>query len=304
MTFAVKKEKKDGEFLLEWPVWSGVSICDGFICRPQESAGPASRYQAGEQLGLALELARVNRPRSANKDRHSPLSRARALLHFVSEFGLLGQAPGGNHATAPTERHLEEVKWCLLHASTLDTALTLMGALACGDHDIVDFQLEALREADRTAPGLVVATAGGHTRGSIRTERGQSQESNVWHLCRHLINSNLMGRPQLGDGGRFFIACPALYHLAYAQLARWARRQDFGRCEDCSSYFPRFDRRQRYCPALAGQSESRCAMRDRTRRRRGENPAAGQADDAASFCLLRQDHALPRNAQIEAIRET
>ena len=304
MANAVSSAKKAVEFRLKWPLWGELSLRDGFICRPAGSVEPASKYQAGEQIGLAVELARVNRPRSASRDRHSPLARARALLTFVGEFGHLGQTSGERHTEMVAEGRLDSVEWSLLHAATLDTALTLIGALACGDHEVVDFQLEAIRKADQKAQGTTVAEAGGHAHKSLHAEFVRSREKSVWRLCQLLINSNLAGRLQLGDGGHFVIELPALYHLAYAQLVRWAQRQDFGRCEDCLSYFPRFDRRQRYCPALAGQSESRCAMRDRSRRRRAATPEAKRADDATSFCLLRQDHALPRNAPVEVTRET
>ena len=270
-------------FRLEWPLFDDYTLQNGMLCARNAIANSSkplayATYETGEQASLAVELARVNRPhgRGRKGDRGTP--RERALLFFAQEFGPLGQVdPFERVAGAEDGKglRLDEIDWCLGHAAVLDLVLTLCGALTLKCEAIVDCQLKALSKATKKAGGLILPVGSTTTSSSLFVPEKGSREVRVWSVVEQVLDPNLNGRRRVSNG-QPLVVFSRLYSLAYSQIGEWLGARRFGQCENCASFFPLTDQRMRYCPPITGDQESRCAMRDRARRRL----AGGNADPA------------------------
>ena len=286
------------KFLLDWPVWGQYRIASGQLyaqrVKPLDAAGQwrGATKQLGGLSTLALELSRVNRPRRIKKEPATIRQRASALLAFASRFGALGQRVGDLTTEGRFGFALEDVSWGLAQAATIDFVMTLCGAYVTGHADIVKRQLKAFGEALTSSPGIFVAH--GSSIEGLELPKGSagSQVKLLHSICERLLSPNMQGYRCLVDG-QDTVRFNRLYCLAHSQLAQWIDHGSFGRCETCLSFFPKTDRRQRYCPPLEGKQDSLCAARDRVRRRRGTAEKLAAYDDAAEDFLLRQENSVP-----------
>lgn len=266
-------------FLLTWPVLAGYQAASGRLLgllEPNEATKKASGYiyDAAKEPWMALEFARVNWPtREQNSDHGSEPAeeRIKSFVAFCAKYGAL-RKPTESIQSPPDTVDLCSIEWALVHAAALDTILTLNGALATAQLEIVDCQLDAMAACDRIG-GSVSGPAGQDlAKLDLDLPPRENRKERVDLITAMLLNPNL-GGIRMVKGGQQHVAFQALYELLHSQVAVWCARATFGQCDGCGGFFPRSDGRQKYCPALLGQKESRCAMRDRSRRRRGSKAA-------------------------------
>ncbi len=123
--------------------------------------------------------------------------------------------------------------------------------------------------------------------------RAGATEDRLWAVADAILSPNMQARRAI-EGGRCVLHFGNLYSYAHSQLAEWLEKGQFGRCDTCLSFFPRTDKRQRYCPpALREQTESQCGARARMRKRRGSTERFTVPDDGQSLFLLTQDNEVP-----------
>lgn len=278
---------------LSRPVWDSLKIerrqlfgCDN---SPSSAEEPwqGRVLQVDQEPALALELARVNRARHEATDPVVNNQRSVSLLRFAAAVGPLGQAESYRHQPG-FWRPLEQVNWGLAHAAALDFVLTLGGALHCGNTGIIDRQLAGLPEV-----GGRLAVATGHTYGAFEvTEKMTSgpKDLRIWALAEAILSPNAQSRRSI-RGGRNTLIFKTLYGIAHSQLLNWLQGGTFGQCETCRSFFPKMDKRQRFCPpAWRIHNESQCGKRARMRKQRGTSDRFVPSDDGVHSFLLRQDN--------------
>ena len=224
---------------------------------------------------MALEYARANwsgGPATSPAENDGE-ARTQALLAFHRRYGAICPAPRDAAVDAQGRLRLYALRWALLHAAAIDLVLTVNGALSLGQAELAERQLTALAVAARRARGVVGSVGLQESRLALDGILAGPLERRVQELTATLLNPNLGGRRQL-HAGREAVQFEALYELMYSQVATWVTKGSFGQCDGCGGFFPLTHGKQRYCPALQGQKESRCAMRDRSRRRRGGEQVA------------------------------
>lgn len=249
---------------------------------------PLPIENAADEPWLALEFARVswpNRVLESDYESEPASARAQAFLAFALQHGALTRPEGAASDSAlGSARLLHDLPWALRQAAVLDMVLTLNGALATEQPQIIDRQVDAFRAIYRINDGVESPHGRGVQELDYDCVGHEQQNELVQHLTATLLNPNLGGVRRLKNG-REDVVFSALYQLMSSQLASWCARGDFGQCDGCGGFFPQTDGRQKYCPALRDQKESRCAMRDRSRRRRGK--AEGPARRLPGELLLR-----------------
>lgn len=279
-----------------WPVWNQVKVETGYLWGVDAHIETADGGWLGKTLNLAqepalaLELARVNRAQRPGQAVISIEDRLRALLDFVGHAGRLGQRPRPEHLPGCWTL-LEDAAWALGHAAALDFVLTLGGAFYCGDAAVVERQLQGLAAAD---DGLSVATGRGTETLKISDElRSGPVESRIFALADKILSPNIQARRAF-EGGRQVLHFDSLFAAAHSQVAESLERAAFGRCETCLRFFPKTDKRQRFCPpAWSTQSESLCGSRARMRKRRGRADKFLAGEGGENVFLLTQQNSVP-----------
>ncbi len=222
------------------------------------------------------------------------------LLEFAQEWGVPGHFGGwssglvyerhfdpdeydssdeGSGKTLVTHHELQdalphsvEAEVFLGHATTIRMLLSLVRAMSDGRE--LDLLMKSWNPHERpegwtTYSPRAARKAGWFAEFGVR--RGVSLRDAARSIVAEVANANLEAAPlRLWWNGSEalweFAPSGDLLTAIYWHFCNWLRdEKPIHRCEECGTLFEPARKGQRYCPALPGKSESKCALRARQR---------------------------------------